>query len=86
MRLRAADATTIIRVLLGIVAAYMIIYRILPYFVVLLIGIVIFLDAIDGYFAVREETKGRIGLRAYLGSITGNGRFASEVREAKHIG
>ncbi len=84
MRLRAADATTIIRVLLGIVAAYMIIYKILPYFVVLLIGIVIFLDAIDGYFAVREETKGRIGLRAYLGSIAGNGKFASEVKEAKH--
>lgn len=74
--MRAADATTILRTLLVLVAVYLIIISkvntFLAYPTIILIAVIIAMDGLDGYLAVREESKGGISFTRYLAAAIGN--------------
>lgn len=71
MKLRSADSTTIIRVGLIVLVAYLIIVKFDVLITILLLALSIFLDSVDGFLALREASKGKIGLSEYLGYISG---------------
>jgi phosphatidylglycerophosphate synthase len=81
--MRSADAATVFRALLAIVVVYLILIKVNPYLITLLVGIVIALDAVDGYFAVREVSKGSIGLLTYLKAAAGNRSASARVKKFK---
>lgn len=81
--MRSADATTIARVLLIILVAYLIIYKFNPFVIAVLIAIAILLDAVDGFFALHEASKGRITFGKYVSALRGNERARTEVAAVK---
>ena len=81
--MRSADATTIVRVLLIILVAYLIIYKFNPFVIAVLIAIAILLDAVDGFFALHEASKGRITFGKYVSALRGNERARTEVAAVK---
>ena len=83
MRLRSADATTIVRTLLVVLLAYMIIVKFSVIADITLFALIIVMDALDGFFAVHEETKGAIGFSYYLRAALGNPKAHAKVKEAK---
>ena len=83
MRLRSADATTIVRTLLVVLLAYMIIVKFSVIADITLFALIIVMDALDGFFAVHEETKGAIGFSYYLRAALGNPNAHAKVKEAK---
>ena len=70
--MRSADATTLLRTALAVLVVYLIIIKFYPVATILLIAIVIALDGIDGYLAVSEESKGKVGFGSYLSAAIGN--------------
>lgn len=82
--MRSADAATLFRALLAIIIAYLIIARFSPIAIILLIGFTLALDAFDGYLAVRDISKGRVGIITYLKYAAGSGKSAAYVRSFKH--
>lgn len=81
--MRSADATTIVRVLLIILVAYLVIYKFNPFVIAVLIAIAILLDAVDGFFALREASKGRITFVKYVSALRGNERAKAEIAVVK---
>lgn len=79
--MRSADATTLFRVLLALLTVYLILVKFNGAVIVLLIAIVMFLDALDGYFAIREESKGAVGIITYFNSLLGNAKARSMVQK-----
>ncbi|HUB92675.1 MAG TPA: hypothetical protein VL945_01825 [Candidatus Saccharimonadales bacterium] len=81
--MRSADATTLVRTALAILVVYLIIVKFPVAATILLIAVVIALDGLDGYFAVREESRGRISFSAYLKSALGDNEAKAKVRKVK---
>ncbi len=79
--MRSADAITLLRVLIIIAAAYLIVAKFNPIAIVLSIAVAMALDAVDGYFAVRQSSSGRVGFGMYLGALSGNHAAAAKVRQ-----
>jgi phosphatidylglycerophosphate synthase len=72
MKVRSADLVTYLRTALVIALAYLVIVKFNAFLIIILLAIAMLSDAIDGYFAVRDESKGRIGFITYLKATTGN--------------
>lgn len=70
--MRSADATTLIRVMLIVFVAYLILAKFNPIAIIILIGIALLLDAVDGFFAVNEASKGRVSFGMYIDSLRGD--------------
>ena len=81
--MRAADGATYFRVALGIFAAYLIIIKSNPILIALLIAVTMILDAVDGYLAVWQASKGRVSLIDYLRSAAGNAKYAKQIKAIK---
>ncbi len=81
--MRSADAATLLRMSIVIVAAYMIILKFQVLLAILLIAIALILDGLDGFLAVREQSKGSIGFIAYVRAATGNIKYREEVKRFK---
>lgn len=81
--MRSADATTIFRTALAVLVVYLVIAKFSPVAIALLIAFIIALDGVDGYFAVSEESKGKISFAAYLSAATGNKAAKEKVSEVK---
>ena len=81
--MRSADATTLFRVLLAIIAAFLIVYRFNPFLIAALIAIAMLLDAVDGFLAVREASSGMITFGIYLDSALGRGTATARVAAVK---
>lgn len=78
--MRSADMTTLIRVIIAIAAAWFILLKINPWLIAAMIIVAMLLDAIDGYFAVREVSNGKISFVDYLGYAIGNDKAAAKVK------
>ncbi|BCS90622.1 MAG: hypothetical protein ARM1_0079 [Candidatus Micrarchaeota archaeon] len=52
--MRSADIATVIRVVLVVAAAYLILYHLNGYILILLLALIFYLDNLDGYLAIRE--------------------------------
>jgi len=81
--MRSSDAATLVRVVLAFIVAYLIIAKVLAWIAVLLIAIAFISDGVDGYLAVRGESKGRIGFGLYLRAATGDAKAKEIVRPVK---
>lgn len=81
--MRSADATTLMRTALAILVVYLIVIKFSPLAIILLIAFVMALDGVDGYFAVSEESEGRIGFGTYLSAAFGNVEAKAKVGKVK---
>lgn len=81
--MRTADATTLLRVLLIVLVAYLILVQYDPIVIILFIAAAMAMDALDGFFAVNEVSKGKIGIVSYLGALGGDEDAKLTVRKAK---
>ena len=82
--MRSADATTIFRALFAIFVVYLIILKINPFLIAILIAFVMLLDAVDGFFAVWEASKGAVGPVTYIKYAIGNKNAVARVKKLKH--
>lgn len=81
--MRTADATTLLRVLMIVLVAYLIIAQYNPVVIILIIAAAMAMDALDGFFAVNEASKGKIGFGKYISALTGNESAKKDVKKAK---
>ncbi len=82
--MRMADAITLFRTLLVFPIAYLIIIKFNPILTIFLIIIMFILDAIDGYAAVVEATKGNYSLFEYLrATVLRDEKAKARLRELK---
>lgn len=82
-KMRSADATTIFRVLLVFFSIYLIILKINAILIILILAIAFLLDGIDGYLAIREESKGDISIKEYLLAVIGNPKDKKRIKAIK---
>lgn len=80
--MRSADAATLFRVVLAVVVVYLVLTKISPY---LIFGIIVaerVIDALDGYFARHEVSKGRLGFFDYIrASVFNNAALKRQVNK-----
>jgi phosphatidylglycerophosphate synthase len=82
-KIRSADLVTYLRTALIIVVAYLVIVKFNAFAIIILLAVAMLSDAIDGYFAVREESKGKIGFITYVRAATGNKKEWDVVHKIK---
>ncbi len=87
--MRSADAVTLSRIPLAMLIVYLILVKFNPLIIILLIAIVMALDGLDGYFAVKEESKGSVTFTSYLRAAFGDlaekkqvGKIKERIKEA----
>ncbi len=71
MTLRGADLTTFIRVGLIMLVAYLIIFKFSVVLILILLSLSLFLDAGDGFLALKQGSKNKISLLSYIRYISG---------------
>ncbi|MGC8567691.1 MAG: hypothetical protein ACP5RP_00600 [Candidatus Micrarchaeia archaeon] len=81
--MRAADIATFVRVALVIAIIYLVIIKFYPYFLIFLLAIAFLLDAVDGFFAVRESSKGKVSFVLYVKAAMGNHMLKQEIKKYK---
>jgi phosphatidylglycerophosphate synthase len=74
---------TYLRTALIIALAYLVIIKFNAFIIITLLAIAMLSDAIDGFFAVRDESKGRIGFITYVKATTGNKKQWEIVHKVK---
>ena len=84
--MRTADSITLLRTLLVIPVAYAILVKFSPALVVLAIAIIFLSDALDGYAAIREASRGSIGFLDYIkGEALGNSGMHRRIARLKPL-
>ncbi|MCL4372108.1 hypothetical protein M1373_02185 [Candidatus Marsarchaeota archaeon] len=83
MKIRSADMVTYIRTAMIILVAYLVIIKFNAIAIILLLAVALLSDAIDGYFAVREASSGRVGFITYIRAATGSKKEWERVHEIK---
>lgn len=81
--MRSADATTLFRVLLVVLAVFLVIIKFNVWLIIFIIAVAFVLDAVDGYFAVREVSNGKVGVIVYLSAALGNAKSLKIVKGYK---
>ena len=82
--MRLADATTLFRTALIFLVAYLVLIKFPGYVTVAIIAIAMLLDAVDGYFAVWEVSKGKVGFARYVrGAALGDKKAREEIHKYK---
>ncbi|MFI5412557.1 MAG: hypothetical protein ACHQX1_01565 [Candidatus Micrarchaeales archaeon] len=64
--MRSADTITILRVIIAIALVYGVLAYFNPYVITFGIILITFMDALDGMFAIREVSNGKIGFSDYV--------------------
>ncbi len=82
--MRKADLTTYIRTAIMILIVYLIVIKFDPLFTIILFALDLASDALDGFFAVSEASKGKIGFITYIKSTMGNKDMYKKVVAYKH--
>ena len=83
--MRAADETTLFRTALVLVVVYLIIIKFPSYLTIIIFAVALILDAFDGYFAVWQVSKHKVGLIRYMKAAVLNDKKAhEEIVEYKH--
>ena len=62
---------------------YLVIIRINPVISILLLAFTFVLDAVDGYLALREVSKGKVTLSMYIDYSLGNSKYAKKIKAFK---
>lgn len=82
--MRSADATTYIRTAMAMLVVFLVIAKFYSAAIIFLIAVVMALDGLDGYMAVSEESKGKIGFFQYFSAALGNKALKEKVSSIKH--
>jgi phosphatidylglycerophosphate synthase len=82
--MRSADAATLVRTLMVFLVVYMLFIKINPAIIIFTILVMYVLDGVDGFLAVRSESKGKISFGRYLNASLGDAKAREEVNEYKH--
>ncbi len=83
--MRAADETTLFRTALVLVLVYLILIKFPSYLTIIIFAIALILDAFDGYFAVWQISKHKVGIARYMKATVLNDKKAhEEIMEYKH--
>ena len=78
--MRSADAATMFRVLLAVAVVYLVLIKFDPWIIFLVILIERVTDALDGYFARSEVSRGKLGFVRYVqGAVFGNIKARSDI-------
>ena len=88
--MRKSDAATLARVCLAVLIVYLVFLKANPVITIILIAVAFLSDAIDGYFAVHDESKGSISFALYVSAALGNKTAKAKIkpikeRIAKHV-
>lgn len=81
--MRSADASTIIRIGIVLFVLYLIIIQVNPIISIALLAIAFIMDGVDGFFALREASKGKISISMYLDYSLGNKKYAKKIKSLK---
>ncbi len=81
--MRSADIITLIRTLLVFPIAYAILTRYNPWITILLIVIMFVMDALDGYAALYEASKGKLDFLTYFRGSLGDSKAKDIVNRYK---
>lgn len=81
--MRSADAATLARVALVIIAAYMIIAKFQVFLAIFIIAVALILDGLDGFLAVKEQSKGKVGIAMYARAAMGDIKQKASVKALK---
>jgi len=81
--MRAADTATMIRVGIILLVAYLVLTHFNPFILIALFAIALVLDAVDGYLALLESSKGAITPSKYIRGLMGDSRIMKEIKETK---
>lgn len=81
--MRSADLTTILRIGLVLIVLYLAIIKFNPLISIVLLAIAFILDGVDGFFALHEESKGKVSLGMYLNYSLGDKTNAQKIKEFK---
>lgn len=81
--MRKADIATAVRVAFVPIIAYAVILKVHPIIPVFLFILALVLDGVDGFFALNEVSKGKIGIGTYLRYAMGNDDAARLIGEYK---
>jgi phosphatidylglycerophosphate synthase len=88
--MRKSDAATLMRVCLAVIIVYLVFLKVNPVITILLIAIAFLSDAVDGYFAVKDGSRGSISFAFYISAALGNKEAKAKIRPikeriAKHV-
>ncbi len=82
--MRAADATTVLRVLIAVAVVYGILAKFNPWALAAAIIILVVMDALDGFFALVQVSSGKVGFTDYVrASVFGNKSISKTIRAYK---
>jgi phosphatidylglycerophosphate synthase len=81
--MRSADKTTIARIALVLFVLYLVLIRFNPVITIILLAVAFILDGVDGYFALNEASKGKIGISMYLKYTLGDKEYAKRIKSFK---
>ncbi len=74
MAIRSADAVTLIRTAMVFLIVYLVFIKFSPAITILLLIIMFVLDAVDGFFGIREASGNKVGLATYVKAALGEER------------
>ncbi|MDE1833343.1 MAG: CDP-alcohol phosphatidyltransferase family protein [Candidatus Micrarchaeota archaeon] len=81
--MRDADKATVIRLLILFAALYLVILKVNPAIPIAMFAISLALDGVDGYLALRQQSKGKVGLMEYLHYALGDRSNAKAIKALK---
>ncbi len=81
--MRSADAVTLLRVPLILLLAYMVFVKFSALADIILMAIIFAMDALDGFYAVKEAGKGSVSFYQYLSAALGNAAAKARVSALK---
>jgi phosphatidylglycerophosphate synthase len=81
--MRSADLATIIRIALILFVAYLILVQFNVIITIALLALAFILDGVDGYLALREASKGKVTLAAYIDYSLGGKANAAKIKSLK---
>jgi len=81
--MRSADAVTLLRVPLILLLAYMVFIKFSALIDILLLAIIFIMDALDGFYALKEASRGTLGFYTYIRSAFGNAAAKARVAALK---
>ncbi len=82
--MRSADAVTVLRTAAIIIIAYLVLLKVNAFLLIFLFAAAIISDALDGFFAVREVSRGKVGIIEYAKGALGNIKIRERMSEYKH--
>ena len=81
--MRSADESTIIRILLVLLVIFLVVIKVNPIISIAILALAFIMDGVDGYLALREQSKGKVTLSSYISYALGDKKEAKKIKAYK---